>query len=144
MGKANTVTMASSVIPGLRYRDAPAAIEFLCNAFGFERHLVVPADGDRIAHAQLVLGRDMIMLGSHPGEGEYGQWVAPPASPDAVTTMGLYLVVDDCDAHCARARAAGARIVMEPRDEDYGGRDYTCRDPEGNVWTFGTYDPWTA
>jgi len=133
----------SRLIPGLRYRDAPAAIEFLCKAFGFERHLVVPGENNTVAHAQLVLGSDMIMLGSHPHEGEYGKWVVPPQSPEAVTTSGIYVVVDDCDAHCARARAAGARIVMEPRDQDYGGRDYTCRDPEGYVWTFGTYDPWT-
>ena len=114
----------SRLIPGLRYRDAPAAIEFLCKAFGFERHLVVPGENNTVAHAQLVLGSDMIMLGSHPHEGEYGKWVVPPQSPEAVTT-------------------SGARIVMEPRDQDYGGRDYTCRDPEGYVWTFGTYDPWT-
>jgi uncharacterized glyoxalase superfamily protein PhnB len=138
------MTIASNIIPGLRYRDAPAAIEFLCKAFGFEKHLVVPDGTNRVAHAQLVLGRDMIMLGSDPHEGEYGQWVQPPVSPDAVTTMGLYIVVGDCDAHCKRARTAGARIVMEPRDEAYGGRDYTARDPEGYVWTFGTYDPWTA
>lgn len=142
--RIDAVVAASRIIPGLRYNDAPAAIEFLCRAFGFEKHLVVPGDNNTIAHAQLALGRDMIMLGSHSGESEYGQWVMPPGARDAPTTMGLYVVVDDCDAHCTHARAAGAIIVMEPRDEDYGGRDYTCRDPEGHVWTFGTYDPWKS
>ena len=84
------------------------------------------------------------MLGSATDDGEYGQWVKPPASRDAATTLGVYVVVDDCDAHCARARAAGALIVREPKDEDYGGRGYPCRDLEGHVWSFGTYDPWAA
>ena len=134
----------SHLIPALRYRDAPKAIEFLCKAFGFEKLLIVPGENGRIAHAQLVLGRDMIMLGSESHVDDYGRMVAPPASPDAPTTMGLYLLVDDCDAHCARARAAGARIVIEPKDEDYGGRGYTARDPEGHVWSFGTFNPWNG
>src|SRR5215469_4848212 len=111
----------SQLIPALRYRDAPRAIEFLCRAFGFEKMLVVPGDNNRIAHAQLALGRDMIMLGSESHVDDYGRMVAPPATQDAPTTTGLYLIVDDCDAHCAKARAAGAKIVMEPKNEDYGG-----------------------
>jgi uncharacterized glyoxalase superfamily protein PhnB len=134
----------SVIIPAFRYRDAPAAIDFLCKAFGFERHAVHEGPRNTIAHAQLVLGRSMIMLGSATNEGEYSQWVQPPSSSEGLTTLGLYVVVEDCDTHCARAKAAGAHILLFPRDEDYGGRDYTCRDPEGNVWTFGTYDPWAT
>ena len=137
-------TTKARIIPAFRYRDAPAAIDFLCRAFGFERHAVYEGPGGTIAHAQLVLGHSMIMLGSATTDGEYGQWVKPPASRDAATTQGLYVVVDDCDAHCARARAAGAVIVREAENEDYGGRGYTCRDLEGHVWSFGTYDPWAA
>jgi uncharacterized glyoxalase superfamily protein PhnB len=85
----------------------------------------------------------MIMLGSHPHEGEYGQWVQPPEPPAFVNTQGIYVIVTDPDKHCARARAAGAEILMKLTDQEYGGRDYTARDPEGHVWTFGTYDPWT-
>ena len=59
-------------------------------------------------------------------------------------TMGVYVIVEDADAHFARAKAAGAEIAREPVTQDYGGRDYTCKDPEGNVWTFGTYDPWAV
>ena len=84
----------------------------------------------------------MIMLGSAK-DTEYGQLLVRPAAAGGVT-MSVYLIVDDADAHCARARAAGAVIVSEPTTQDYGGRDYTCKDPEGNVWTFGTYDPWAA
>jgi uncharacterized glyoxalase superfamily protein PhnB len=131
----------TNIIPSLRYRDAPAAIDFLCEAFGFERHAVYEGPRNTIAHAQLVLGSGMVMLGSASNEGEYSEWVRPPSGTDSVTTQGIYVVVDDCDAHYARAKASGARILLEPRDEEYGGRDYTCRDPEGHVWSFGTYDP---
>ena len=136
-GKALSV----HVVPALRYRDAPAAIDFLCGAFGFARHLVVPGENGTIAHAQLTFGRGMIMLGSHPHEGEYGKWVRPPDAPDFVNTQGLYVIVEDVDGHCERARKRGGEILIEPRNEDYGGRSYTVRDPEGYVWTFGSYDP---
>lgn len=132
----------ATVIPGLRYRDAKAAIEFLCNAFGFEKHLVVDGPNNTIAHAQLAFGNGMVMLGSHPHEGEYGEWVRPPEPPALINTQGIYVVVSDPDAHCARAKAAGAKIVMPLSDKIHGGRDYTARDLEGHLWTFGSYDPW--
>jgi uncharacterized glyoxalase superfamily protein PhnB len=132
----------ATIIPALRYRDAAAAIAFLCEAFGFDRNLVVPGENDTIAHAQLSFGNGMIMLGSHPHEGPYGEFVEPPAHNDAVTTMGIYVIVTDVDAHYARAKKAGAKILLEPKNQDYGGRDYTCRDSEGHVWSFGSYDPW--
>ena len=135
-------TTKAAIIPAFRYRDAHAAIDFLCRAFGFERHAVYDGPDGSVAHAQLVLGSSMIMLGSASNEGEYADWVKPPASREAATTLGLYVIVGDCDAHCARARAAGALILREPVDEDYRGRGYTCRDLEGHVWSFGTYDPW--
>jgi uncharacterized glyoxalase superfamily protein PhnB/uncharacterized protein YciI len=131
----------ANVIPTLRYRDAAAAIDWLCEAFGFERLLVVPGEGGTIAHAQLVFGSGMIMLGSARDD-EYGRLVKPPKDPGASNTQSPYIVVQDADRHYARAVAAGATIVMDIKDEDYGGRGYSCRDPEGHVWNFGTYDPW--
>jgi len=128
-----------NMIPALRYRDAAAAIDFLCAAFGFEKHLVVPGHDDRIEHAQLTLGNGMIMLGS--GSGEYDRLIRSPADAGGVT-QAAYIVVPDADAHYARAKAAGAKILLEIKSEDYGGRGYTCADPEGHVWNFGTYDPW--
>jgi uncharacterized glyoxalase superfamily protein PhnB len=56
----------------------------------------------------------------------------------------IYIVVQDSDAHYARAKAAGAEIIRELEDQDYGSRDYTARDLEGNIWSFGTYDPSAA
>ena len=128
-----------NVIPALRYRDAPGAIEWLCRAFGFREHLVVPGGAGTIAHAQLTLGNGMIMLGSARDD-EFGRLVAP-IEKGKPATVGIYVVVEDVDAHHAQAAAAGAEILMPPEDQDYGGRLYSCRDLEGNVWSFGSYDP---
>jgi uncharacterized glyoxalase superfamily protein PhnB len=127
------------IIPALRYRDAAAAIDWLCDAFGFARKMVVPGTSGRVAHAELTLGNGMIMLGDV--ETEYGRLVAAPVKGEPVT-QGIYVVVEDADAHYARVKAAGAEIVLDIKTQDYGGRDYTVRDLEGHVWTFGTYDPW--
>jgi uncharacterized glyoxalase superfamily protein PhnB len=118
------------------------AIEFLCRAFGFEKKGVYENEGGTIAHAQLTLGNGMVMLGSAK-DTDYGRMLVRPLEAGGVT-MSVYVIVTDCDAHFARAKAAGAEIVIEPITQDYGGRDYTCKDPEGHVWTFGTYDPWIA
>lgn len=132
----------SKIIPSFRYADAPAAIEWLCKAFGFEPNMVVPGPDDTIAHAQLTCGPgSMIMLGT-ARENEYGQFVATPAQLRGCTN-GMYVIVADVDGHHDRARAAGADILQAPADQDYGGRLYTCRDPEGYVWSFGSYDPWS-
>ncbi len=133
----------ATVIPALRYKDAPAAIEFLCRAFGFEQHLVVPGPDQTIAHAELSFGNGMIMLGSAT-DSEYGRLVTHPAETGGLETQTAYVIVGDADAHYARAKVAGAQIVIDIKTEDYGGRDYTCRDPEGHVWTFGTFDPWAS
>jgi uncharacterized glyoxalase superfamily protein PhnB len=129
-------------MPALRYRNAGAAIDWLCKAFGFEKKMAVPTEDGRIAHAELVLGNGMIMLGD--AKAEYGSLVRPPGRPQRVNTQGIYVVVADADAHYARAKAAGAEILFELKTQDYGGRDYTCRDLEGHILTFGAYDPWVS
>ena len=132
--------MATSAIPSLRYEDAHAAIQWLCEAFGFEKHLVVPAEDGGVGHAQLVWGETMVMLSSTRDD-EFGALLAS-AQDVGGSTQSTYFVVDAIDAHYRQAVAAGAEIVMEIRDEDYGGRVYSARDPEGNLWNFGSYDPW--
>jgi uncharacterized glyoxalase superfamily protein PhnB len=129
--------LGGRIIPALRYRDGAAAIDWLCTVFGFARKMVVPGEGGKIAHAELNLGNGMIMLGDV--ETEYGRLVAEKGRS---VTQGIYVVVDDVEAHYARAKSAGAEIVIDIKTQDYGGRDYTARDLEGHVWTFGTYDPW--
>lgn len=131
----------ATIIPTLRYRDAPRALQWLCDAFGFERY-VVYGDETRVDHATLVFGNGMIMIGSARDDA-FGKLQAPPA-PGAPVTQSAYVIVPDADAHHARAVAAGAEIVYPLTSEDYGGRGYSCRDFEGNIWSFGTYDPWSA
>jgi len=135
----------STLIPCLRYRDAPAAIDFLCRAFGFARHAVYADDEDPsiVHHAQLTLGNSMIMLGSdRPGEVKHIYSWKTPAEAGGIT-MSVCAYVADPDAHCARARMEGAEIIRDPYANDgYPGRAYDARDPEGNVWNFGSYDPW--
>jgi len=125
----------------MRYRDAPAAIEWLCRVFGFEKHLVVPNEDGTIAHAQLSYGNGMIMLGSAV-ETEFGRFIRQPDEIGGVETQCAYLVVNDADAVYRNVKAAGVEILMEIRDEDYGGRGFACRDLEGHIWSVGTYDPW--
>ena len=133
----------TTVIPVLRYRDAPAAIEWLCKAFGFEKHLVVPGEDGSIAHAQLRFGNGVIMLGSVPKtETAFGRLMKQPDELAGAQTQTTYVVVADVDAAYANARAAGATIATEIRDEDYGGRDFSCFDLEVHLWSFGSYDPW--
>lgn len=133
----------SPVIPSFRYLDAPAAIEWLCDVFGYEKNLVVPGEGNTIVHAQLSLGDGMIMLGSEPHEGPFGKILKTPRALGGFVSASTYIVVDDPDAHYERAVAAGAEIVVEIEDASYGGREFSCRDLEGHVWSLGSYDPWT-
>jgi len=125
-----------NVFPCVKYADAPAAIDWLGRAFGFKRHFVVPGEGGAVSHAQLQIGAGLIMCGSE---------TAPdPADPRATAAFGIYVRVDDVDAHHARAAAAGAEVVVAPRDTGYGSRDYSARDLEGRLWCFGDYDPYAA
>lgn len=127
---AGSVRDISDVYPSIRYRDAAAAIEWLGRAFGFERVVVYEGDDGRIEHAEVRYGDGMVMLGSERA-GEEGRHIGQG---------WVYVVVEDLTAHHERAEAAGAEIVREPADEDYGSF-YGARDPEGNEWSFGTYRP---
>jgi uncharacterized glyoxalase superfamily protein PhnB len=133
----------SLIIPGFRYRNAPAAIEWLCSAFGFTKHAVYPGPNHTISHAQLTFGNGMIMLGS-VRDGHAGGEMKHPDEISGASTLSVYVVVRDAEAHYARAKAAGATIIREVRDEDYGGRGYACRDLESYPWSFGTYNPWQS
>lgn len=136
--------MTSSIIPCLRYRDAPKAIEWLCDVFGFKKQAVYPNPDGTVAHAQLVLGGGMVMLGSVTKQPtEWGQFIRQPDELGGVETQSAYITVKDADAVYTRAKAAGAAIVIDIADADYGGRGFTCKDLEGRLWSVGTYDPWS-
>jgi uncharacterized glyoxalase superfamily protein PhnB len=111
------------------------------NSFGFEKHLIVPGENNSISHAQLTLGNAMIMLGSTSND-EYGKLLQAPKELNGLNTQAPYIIVEDIDEHYKIAVQEGAEIVLEIKDEDYGGRSYTCRDDEGHLWNFGSYDPW--
>jgi uncharacterized glyoxalase superfamily protein PhnB len=123
----------ASIYPILRYEDAHAAIDFLERAFGFERHAVHEGDDGKIVHSELRF-EDAFVMPSSTGTGGaiYDQ---------AAGRALVYVAVDEVDSIYERARGAGAEIVMEPTDQDYGSRDFSARDPEGNLWSFGTYRP---
>lgn len=132
----------ATVIPCLRYRNAYAAIDWLCAVFGFESHLIVDGDNDTVVHAQLSFGNGMIMLGSVRPDSGYGALLAQPDEIDGRQTQTIYLTVNDADAVHERAVQAGAEILIALADEDYGGRGFTCRDPGRHIWSIGTYDAW--
>ncbi|WP_045742111.1 VOC family protein [Actinoplanes rectilineatus] len=131
MTDTTTTPPPPQVWPSLRAKDARALIRFLVEAFGFEE-TVVYGDGDQVDHAQLTwpLGGG-IMLGSARDD-PFDQW------PLRAGTFGAYVVAEDIDALHERAAKAGAEILKPPFDTDYGSRDFTARDPEGNLWQFGT------
>ncbi|MFC7288696.1 VOC family protein [Herminiimonas glaciei] len=141
MSKSVTATR-SSIIPCLRYRDALAAIDWLCAVFGFEKQAVYTNPDGSVAHAQLVLGGGMIMIGSVVADSEWGKLIRQPDEIGGDETQSPYLIVADADVVYERARAAGAEIVIDIKFEDYGGRGFSCRDLEGRLWSIGTYDPW--
>jgi uncharacterized glyoxalase superfamily protein PhnB len=138
---ANAHPTRATIVPCLVYRDAPAAIEWLRQAFGFQQHLVVPGENGVIHHAELTLGTAMIMMGS-PNDGPFGRLIKQPEEIGGCETQSPYVIVEDADAIYARAKAAGAQILLDIKDEGYGGRGFSCRDLEGHIWNFGTYDPW--
>jgi uncharacterized glyoxalase superfamily protein PhnB len=132
----------STVIPGLRYRDAKAMIEWLCAAFGFEKQAVHAGPGDIVMHAQLTFGNGMIMIGSVDNGTAASKLMKQPDEIAGAETQSPYLVVSDIDAIYARAKRAGAKMVMDLEEKEYGGKAFTCTDPEGHLWHVGTYDPW--
>lgn len=131
----------ATVIPCLRYHDAPTAIEWLCANLGFEKQMVVPGEGGAIVHAQLSFGNGMIMIGS-VAETEYGKLCCQPDQVGGSETQSPYLVVTDADEIYRRVKSSGGRIAIDIKDEDYGGRGFSFHDPEGHLWNVGTYDPW--
>ncbi|WP_341896287.1 VOC family protein [Ferrovibrio terrae] len=129
------------IVPVLRYRDARAMIDWLCQSFGFEIHALYEDEQGRVGHAELTYGDELIMLSSVL-ETPFSRHMVQPDEVGGRETISIYVVVPNADLHYSRAKAAGATILIEIKDEDYGGRGFTCRDPEGHIWSFGTYDPW--
>ncbi|WP_409472896.1 VOC family protein [Streptomyces sp. HC307] len=135
IGVAGTGGGRPSIFPTLLYSDAKAAIRQLTEAFGFTELSVYESEDGTVMHAELVQGNGAVMLGSKGRGGRFDE-AMKGAGP-----TGVYVVVDDVDAHHQRAVDHGAEILMPPTDQDYGSRDYMAVDLEGNIWSFGTYGP---
>jgi uncharacterized glyoxalase superfamily protein PhnB len=132
--------MGNRIIPTFHYEDTAAAVEWLCEALGFERHRVMDDGKGTVVHAQLTFGGDaMIMLGT-TGIPAFDAIQVPVSG--ATVTSSPYIIVEDADALYQRAVAAGAEVIIAINTTEYGGRNFTVRDPQGQVWNFGTFDPW--
>lgn len=127
-----TIGKVTSVTPAICYKDPKAAVAWLENAFGFETALLLTTATGEIAHCEMSAGDFNI--------GVMGEWSTHKNAPSlggATTHLIMIRLRAGLDAHCERARKAGARILEEPQDQFYGERTYRCADPEGNVWRFG-------
>lgn len=136
--------MSSTIIPCLRYRDATAAIDFLCKAFGFTAQAVYANSGNPalVDHAQLTFGSGMVMLGSVRDDTPFSRHMVQPDEIGGRETQCACVTVMDVRAHYDAAKSAGAVIVDDYDEKEYGGAGYSARDPEGHLWYFGSYDPW--
>jgi len=124
------------VFPTLRYQDPRAALQWLCEVLGFSEHFVAEHEG-KVVHAQLRRGDDLVFIGPDYPDDKYG--LHSPLALGGGNQCVCVAILEDVDAHCARAKAGGAEIVTAPYDTPFGAREYTCRDPEGHVWCFSTY-----
>jgi uncharacterized glyoxalase superfamily protein PhnB len=123
------------------YQDPAGAIDWLCDAFGFELRLKVEGDGGEIVHSEITYGEGLVMVGGSGGKEDWQAVMKSPKDLGGANTQSLCLFVDDVDAHCAHARQRGARVVREPSTSDYGDdywtdRSYGALDPEGHLWWF--------
>lgn len=146
MSQHNTTAAirGSTIVPCLLYRDAPAMIDWLCTVFGFSKKAVY-MDGHKVVHSELTLGAGMLMIGSTPDADSEQAWAKLIRQPDTLgmsETQSPSLQVDDPDAVYARVKQHGGSIVLDIEDKGYGGRGFSCRDPEGHLWAVGNYDPW--
>lgn len=140
---ASQASLVSTVMPWLRYRNAFVAIDWLCNAFGFEPQ-VVRADGHTVLHARLTCGDGTLMLGSADDGTAWDRHMVQPDETGGRETQSCCVIVDDIDAHYAQAVDAGAEVVMPLSAQEFGFRSYACRDIEGHLWWFGSEQPWLA
>lgn len=131
------------VVAALRYRDVEQAAAWLCRAFAFEPHSSTVDDDGRVEAIQLTHGDSLIML-LLVGTSELDLLMKQPDELGGAATQSCYIVVGDIDAHFGRAKVAGAEMIGEVKSFESGGGGYTCRDLEGHIWNFGTYDPWVA
>ena len=141
--KERGALQATRVVPLMRYRDLPTAISWLSNAFGFEVHYTASDEDGTLIYAQMTYGNGMVMLGP-VRQSDFDDLLSQPDEIGGTETQSCYLVVDDIEQHFERATEAGADIALDVQSDDTGGRAYSCRDCEGHLWNFGTFNPWQS
>jgi uncharacterized glyoxalase superfamily protein PhnB len=134
----------TTTIPVITYRDAHAAIKWLCSTFGFTQKSLYEGPNGTVMHAELTFGSGMIMLSTHDPQSEWGKLSALPNDIGGRETQSTALISADPDELYRRVQAAGVPILRTIRDESYGGRSFVCRDLEGHIWSVGSYDPWAS
>lgn len=132
------------VIPNISYKDPENALEFLKNALGFSEHSIYRDNQNKILHGELVLGKAMIMISPANNETVFGKFTRTPNELQGYNIQTPYIIIEEIDAHYQQTKNAKAEIILPLKDEDYGGRGYSCKDPEGNIWNFGSYNPFLA
>ena len=131
----------TKLVPAVRYRNPPAAIDWLCTALGFRKHSIIEEKDGHFLRAHLTIGNAMIAVFPVRETG-LDRLLKQPDEVGGSETQTCYFFVPDTDTHYRTARNAGAEILIDLADDGHGGRGYSCRDPEGHIWSFGTYDPW--
>lgn len=136
----------SRFIPSLGYQDAPKAIKWLCEVFDFEEKAVYETDDGSVAHAELTYKGHMVMVGSSGSSTPFSKLIKHPKEIGGFETQSPYIIIDEdeIDAHYQKAKKHGAKIAIDLKTEDYGGKNYSCYDPEGHLWNFGSYDPFQS
>lgn len=130
---SDTRTKRPAFVSALYYRDPMAALDWLERAFGFERSMLITDSSGALGHAEMRFGDGTVMIGQ-----EWAEYTASPGNVGRKNTQSVHVHLDeDVDAHCTRARAAGAQVVRPLEDQFYGDRTYSALDPEGHVWSFG-------
>src|SRR5262245_41113371 len=128
-----TMSTVPNLAAAMRYRDVAAACDWLCAAFGFQKHYVATSESGVVTFAQLTFGDAILRLGPVQ-DSAADNYMKQPDEIGGAETQSCYLMVGDADAHYAQAKAAGAQIILDIQDDDFGGRTYSCRDPEGHIW----------
>ena len=139
----NLKTIPVTTIPAIRYVDANKAIDWLKQALGFTEKAVYRDASGAVQHAELLLGNGMVMIGTFGLINETAHWFVQPSAAGGLTAS-VYLIVPDCEPVYASAKAAGAEILQELQAKDYGGKAFIVRDPEGQIWSVGEYNPWAS
>ncbi len=133
--------MSSTIISVIRYENPTKAVDWLCDVFGFEQHLVYKDDQGKVVHAELKHGSSLIMLGPDTPS-EFGKYIKLPKQIGGFVTQCCFVIVANVQAHYERSQQKRTEILLPLKKQDYGASDYTCKDFEGHLWSFGDYNPW--